>query len=99
MDRMGGLGPEHVAELARSAARTRPQPTAVFFDVGGVLASDGLPSHGVEQMLAEASIDADPVAVTAAGKELWNKVKVGSPPSVRSSPARALSPLSLCGSR
>jgi hypothetical protein len=77
MERVGGLGPAHVAEIVRGAATTRPQPSVVFFDVGGVLASDGLPSHGVAEILAQIKLDVEPHALIAAGKELWNKVKVG----------------------
>lgn len=46
MERVGGLGPEHEKAIARAAKTTRRQPKCVFFDVGGVLASDGLPSQG-----------------------------------------------------
>mmetsp|Transcript_16583 Transcript_16583/g.43034 ORF Transcript_16583/g.43034 Transcript_16583/m.43034 type:complete len:283 (+) Transcript_16583:79-927(+) len=85
MDRVGGLGPKHVAGLARAAATSRPQPLAVFFDAGGVLSSDGLPSHGTAHILSEAGVDAAKgdgaeaavARAEAAGKELWNMVKVG----------------------
>ena len=60
MERVTGLGPAHEAAIAREAKTTRRQPRCVFFDVGGVLASDGLPSQGLSAPTsAEAERDVD----------------------------------------
>lgn len=77
--KMDDLTEVQIEGIARSMPIKRAQISTVVFDVGGVLASDGLPSTGIDEIFGAVfgAGGYDKAKVDAAGKPLWMQVKVG----------------------
>lgn len=76
---MDNLTDAHIDGIVKSMPIKRAQISTVVFDVGGVLASDGLPSTGIDEIFGAVFGPGgyDKAKVDAAGKPLWMQVKVG----------------------
>eukprot|EP00041_Stephanoeca_diplocostata_P021635 m.506657 g.506657 ORF g.506657 m.506657 type:complete len:270 (-) comp21876_c0_seq2:2593-3402(-) len=76
METVGGLSEEHINAVVKASAQ-RARVTTVVFDVGGVLANDGLPSAGAETIFRTLDMDVNPETVKRACRTFWDEVKVG----------------------
>eukprot|EP00040_Diaphanoeca_grandis_P041951 m.263839 g.263839 ORF g.263839 m.263839 type:complete len:259 (-) comp52601_c0_seq1:157-933(-) len=76
---VGNLSEQHVTGIVKSRAIKRPQISTVVFDVGGVLASDGMPSSGIDNVFTQVfGLDGyNSTMIKEQATLLWQKVKVG----------------------